>query len=238
MQQLPLAVSLRASAVFASFVAGPNAEIVDRLERLSPRPHAPLVWLHGPLGVGRTHLLQAVCAKAGERERRAAYLPLEEFAALGPDVLSGADALDFVCLDDFGHVAGDPAWERAALALYLGLQDLGGRLLIAADATPRDAGIGLPDLVSRAAGGAVLRLRPLDEEQQEHALRRRAKQHGMALPDAVVRYLQRRLPRDTATLCAAIDALDEASLGAGRRVTLPFVREFLDRSGAGAYRGR
>jgi DnaA family protein len=227
-QQLPLAVRLRASAVFDSYVAGPNAEIVDLLERLAPRRHAPLVWLHGPRGIGRTHLLQAVCARAGERERRASYQPLAEFAAYGAESLAGVDAFDYVCLDDFDRIAGDLQWERAVLSLYVALQDGGGRLVIAADRPPRVIGLTLPDLESRAAGGAVLRMRPLDEDQQLEAMLRRARQRGVTLPFAAAQYLQRRLPRDTATLCAAIDRLDEASLAAGRRVTLPFVRAFLD----------
>ncbi|HSN72809.1 MAG TPA: DnaA regulatory inactivator Hda [Steroidobacteraceae bacterium] len=233
MQQLPLAVRLRASAVFDSFVAGPNAEIVDLLERLAPRPHAPLVWLYGPAGVGRTHLLQAVCARAGERQRRAAYVPLREFAAAGPEALAGLEVLDFICLDDFDAVAADPAWVRAVFGLFIALQDAGGRLLIAAAASPRASGIELPDFVSRAAGGAVLKLRPLTEDQQLEALRRRAAQRGLVLSPAVARFLQLRLPRDTATLCAAVDALDEASLAAGRRLTLPFVRTFVERMAVG-----
>ena len=228
MQQLPLAVGLRASAVFDSFVAGPNAEIVDMLERLAPRRHAPLVWLHGPHGVGRTHLLQAVCARAGQRDRRASYQPLAEFAAYGAESLAGAEAFEYVCLDDFDRIAGDLDWERTVLSLYVALQDSGGRLVIAADRPPRASGLTLPDFASRAAGGAVLKVRPLDEDQQLEAMLRRARQRGVALPLEVAQYLQRRLPRDTASLCATIDRLDEASLAAGRRLTLPFVRTFLD----------
>jgi DnaA family protein len=228
LQQLPLAVSLRSSAVFASFVPGPNAEIVDLLERLAPRPDAPLIWLHGRPGVGRTHLLQAVCARAGERQRRAGYLPLREFVRFGPDSLQGAEWLDYVCLDDFDAVAGDVSWEHEVFALYVALQDHGGRLLIAAAAAPRASALGLPDFVSRAAGGAVLRVRPLNEEQQLEALVLRAAERGLELAPRVARYLQRRLPRDTRTLCGVIDTLDEASLAAGRRLTLPFVRALID----------
>lgn len=228
MQQLPLAVHLRSSAVFASFVPGPNAEIVDLLERLAPRPHAPLIWLHGSLGVGRTHLLQAVCARAGERQRRASYIPLREFVRFGADSLQGTEWLDYVCLDDFDAIAGEAIWEHKVFALHVALQDSGGRLLIASAAPPRRSGLGLPDLVSRAAGGAVLRVRPLNEEQQLEALVRRAAERGLELSHRVAGYLQRRLPRDTRTLCAVIDKLDDASLAAGRRLTLPFVRELID----------
>jgi DnaA family protein len=226
-KQLPLAVTLRTNAVFASFVAGDNREAVSALEQLAPDRHAPLVWLHGAPGTGRTHLLQAVCAHAGARARRASYIPLEEIRALGPGVLAGLEALDYVCLDDFEAIARDAAWERGIFALHIALFEAGGRLVIAGDRAPLDAGIGLPDLRSRAAGGIVLRLRILSEPQQLEAARLRAAQRGLELPDDVARFLQQHLRRDTATLCATIDSLDVAALAAGRRLTLPFVRALL-----------
>jgi DnaA-homolog protein len=232
-QQLPLAVRLRPSAVFESFVAGPNADVVNFLEHLVPGAHAPLVWVHGPAGSGKSHLLQSVCAGAGKRDRRASYLPLAEFVSLGPQALAGAEWLDYACVDDVEVVAGTAEWERALLALYVALQEAGGRLVLSARAVPRAAGIALPDLVSRAAGGAVLRLRPLGDTDQSEVLMRRATQRGLAMPAAVASYLQRRLPRDTASLCAFVDDLDLAALAAGRRLTVPFVRALLESAAPG-----
>ena len=62
MKQLALGVRLRADAVFESFWPGPNSEIVATLRAPSIVP----LWLWGASGSGKTHLLQAVCAAAGE----------------------------------------------------------------------------------------------------------------------------------------------------------------------------
>jgi DnaA family protein len=50
---------------------------------------------------------------------------------------------------------------------------------------------------------------------------------GFELPDETAQYLLRRLPRDMATLCRFLDELDEASLAAQRRLTVPFVKEVM-----------
>jgi DnaA family protein len=78
----------------------------------------------------------------------------------------------------------------------------------------------------------VHRLEPLAEADQAVALRHRAERRGLELPDETLGYLTRRAPRDFATLCRMLDALDTESLAAQRRLTVPFVRDWLARSDA------
>lgn len=226
MQQLPLGVRLRDRAVFASFVAGPNAELLRHLERIAPGSGPTATWLHGPAGSGKTHLLQAVCNAVGS-SGRAGYFPLAELAALGADALEGAGALDCACIDDLDRVAAIPEWEYALFSLYRELEERGATLVIAAQAPPASLRWRLEDLRSRLAASVVFALRELDESQQAEALRRHAQARGLELPDESLQFLQRRYPRDIAKLCGILDALDDASLAAQRRITVPFVREVL-----------
>jgi DnaA family protein len=122
-RQLPLEVRLRDSSVFASFHAGSNTLVVETLRTLHPEPHRPSIWLFGPDGTGKTHLLQAVCARAGEAGHSAAYLPLRDMRDLGPEVLAGCGRLNWVCLDDVAMLAGNAVWERALFALHTELWD-------------------------------------------------------------------------------------------------------------------
>jgi len=121
-QQLPLGVRLRAASTFASFAVGENAAAVAALEvRAAGSRGAPL-WLWGPSGAGRSHLLQATCVAATRAGRSSAYLPLGASALL-PGQLAGLDALDLVCLDDVGAVLGQGAFELAIFRLYRELQE-------------------------------------------------------------------------------------------------------------------
>ena len=75
----------------------------------------------------------------------------------------------------------------------------------------------------------MLTLQTLDDDEQVTALQLRANLRGFELPDEAAQYLLRRLPRDMASLCTFLDELDEESLVSQRRLTVPFVREVMDR---------
>jgi DnaA family protein len=227
-RQLALPVRLRASSLFESFYAGANAATVTQLISLAPGAKPPVVWLYGPAGVGKTHLLQALCARAGQQDLAATYWPMRDVAALDADLLSGCESLAFTCLDDFAAIAGNATWERAVFRLYTELEDHGGRLVIAAEGPPASLRIGLADLSSRLAAGTVLRLQALTDEEQMAALSLRALQLGLELPQDTAQFILRRLPRDMALLCDVLDGLDQASLVTQRKLTVPFVRSVLE----------
>ncbi|MGB8327523.1 MAG: DnaA/Hda family protein, partial [Steroidobacteraceae bacterium] len=165
-------------------------------------------------------------ALAGTRER-AGYFPLVALAPLGAGALDGVAALDCVCIDDLQQVIGRRDWERALFNLYREMDETSRRLVVAADAPPVGLPWALPDLGSRCGASAIFALQELNEDEQAQALRRHAQARGLELPDETVRFLQRRFPRATARLCEILDTLDDASLSAQRRITVPFIREVL-----------
>jgi len=221
-KQLALGVRLRADAVFDSFWPGPNGEIVAALRAPSTTP----LWLWGAAGSGKTHLLQAVCAATGES---AAYFPLTRSLALPPEALAGFERSGVLCIDDADAVAGDLAWERALFRVFNEAAELRTRLIFAAAAPPRQAEWRLEDWRSRAAAGVVYQLRELDDAGRIEALRLRAAQRGLQLPYETSEYLLKRMPRDLRSLFEVLDLLDEASLAAQRRLTIPFIRDALEK---------
>jgi DnaA-homolog protein len=226
-KQLPLAMRLRERAVFDSFVAGANLAAVEQLRALARGASAGAYWLSGPQGVGKTHLLQATCALAAGTGADAAYLPLSQLAALGPETLEGWHSSRVVALDDLAAIAGRREWEQGLFRLYREVEERGACLLAAAAAPPLLLKFSLPDLASRFAAAALLPLRPLDESEQRQALRLRARARGLELPEEGAVYLQRRFRRDLPTLYELLDAIDEAALQAQRRLTVPFIRQVL-----------
>ncbi len=227
MQQLPLAVGPPDHAVFASFLPGPNAALLHALQDIARVRSRALLWLWGPPGSGRSHLLQATVSEAAAQGQRAVCLSLAPEAGLAPAALSGMETLDLVCLDDIDCVAGDAAWERALFTLYEALRERSARLVVAAAAAPLHVAFKLPDLVSRFSSGATFRMRPLSDEDKLAALRQRSAWRGMDLPEETAAFLLRHVPRDMASLFTLLDRLDRAALAAQKRLTIPFVRHLL-----------
>ena len=185
------------------------------------------LYLSGPAGSGKTHLLLAACAEAGAAGRRAAYLPLAAFAGALADVLPAQEGADLVCLDGLEAIAGQRADEEALFHFHNRARAGGTVLLYAARGNPAALGLGLPDLATRLGQCTRFTLEALDDDGRRELLRQRAARRGLQLDDAVIDYLMRRSERDLASLTALLDRLDKASLAEQRRITIPFLRQHL-----------
>ena len=230
MEQLPLSVRLRDTARLASFVAGGNREVLE-LVAAGPLTAPRVLWIWGRPGTGKTHLLQAACAAAAQDGGSASYVDLATAAT--PGWLEGCENLDLVCLDGLEAVAGDADWNDAMFRLHTLMQDGATRLYTTSTSPPAGLDFTLPDLRSRLLAASVHQLHELDEAGQAEALRLRAAARGLDLAADGALYLVHRLPRDMHSLCAVLDRLDEASLVAQRRLTVPFLRRALEAQGVG-----
>ncbi|HSG91119.1 MAG TPA: DnaA regulatory inactivator Hda [Pseudomonadales bacterium] len=231
--QLALGVGLRDAATLEAFEPGANGMAVHWLRGALAAGGAERGWLWGGADSGRSHLLEGACHAAVAAGERAIYLDPEVVRAAPEAVLEGLESCRVVALDDVDALAGDGASEAALFDLCNRMQASRGLLLMAAAAAPLACGWQLPDLASRFAAATVFRLRALDDDGREAALRRRARQRGIDLSARTARYILTRFARDPVALFALLDDLDEASLSAQRRVTIPFVQALLD---AGAER--
>lgn len=236
-RQLALPLRLEDHATFETLVDGDNGAALAHVHVLVRAGAAGVVWLWGPSGCGKSHVLQAACREADRAGKRTMYLPLGACLELGPTLLGGLDALGFLALDQIEHAAGRPEWESALFEVLNGFQFGGSSLVIAADRAPSALEFALPDLASRAAGAAVYRLHSLDEHDQLRALGLHARRRGLTLTAGAARFLQSRVPRDMKALCAWLARLDAASLAAGRRITIPFIRDTLETAGRGSGTG-
>lgn len=223
--QLALNLRLKEGLSFGNYLATANAEAVAQLRALSSRQLTEqIVFLHGPAGTGRTHLLQALCREAQAVGRHTIYIPLAERGALTPAILEDLEGMALVCVDDVEQIAGLRDWEEALFALCERLRASGGTLVAAGARAPAELGLALADLSTRLGWGPVYALKPLSDAEKIEAVRLRAGNRGLELTDEVARYILARYPRDLDSLFALLDRLDAAALAAQRRLTIPFLR--------------
>ncbi len=225
--QLPLALRLPVARRFDTFVGEGNEAALAEIRLAAMGGRSDVLYLSGPEGVGKTHLLLAACAEAERLGRSAQYLSLASWSALDGEAVAALAALDLVCIDDLDAVIGKADAEAGLFALANACRDAKVPLLIAARAALPELPDGLPDLRSRLAQGLRLKLAPLPERARRLALRLRADQLGLSVDEAAIEFLFRRYPRDLVALMALIERLDRESLAAKRRITVPFLREAL-----------
>ncbi len=227
-RQLPLPFFFTPEHGFDEYYPGGNAEAVEHLRRVTQGQDQPLIFLWGERGVGKTHLLHACCREAHRAGLYVSYLPLPLVRDFGGGILDGLEDQDLVCLDDLDAVAGDAAWEQALFNLFNRLRDAGHGLVVSAQAPPDGVPIQLPDLKTRLAWGLTLMLRPLADADKLAALSLRARQLGLDVPPAVGRFLLGNYRRDLPGLLELIGQLDSATLAAQRKLTIPFLKTFLE----------
>ncbi len=225
--QLPLPVHLRDESTVENFLAPASvAPLLPLLLAQTESGGEASIFLHGPSGSGKSHLLQACCHRAGSE---ALYLPLGELAAYSPaEVLEGAEAAPLVVVDDLHCVAGSDDWELALFDLCNRLRALGGRLLCAALTSPRQLEVALEDLRSRLSWGVVYQLPSLDDDRKQAVLRFRAERRGLLLPEESAAYIVNRAPRAMAELLDVLERLDQQSLAAQRALTVPFIKQVMN----------
>lgn len=225
--QLPLAMSLRPEMTLDSFVTGDNHQLLEALHTLATRAEQGQLFLTGPAGSGKSHLLMGTVAEAQAAGHRSAFLPFSELAELPAQMAEGLEQFDLLAFDDLQLVAGKAEWELALFHLFNRARERGARLLFSATTGPAGLRLGLPDLGSRLAWGSSYRIIPLDDSGREKLLLLQARKRGLKMKPQAASWMVSHCSRDPRQLLALLNRLDQASLAARRQLTLAFVREQL-----------
>lgn len=225
--QLPLAIQLNAELTVSDFFWGQNAVLQQQIETMLQGHGERFFYLWGHRGSGKSHLLQA-CCHAIQPPKSAIYLPLQLLQPFGPEVLQGVEWQDLLCIDDIHLIAGDPAWEEALFHLYNKVRDnQKTTIMMSGIHAPHWLTLQLPDLKSRLAWGLVFYLHELDDESKIHLLIDQAQKRGFNLPQHVGQFILNHYGRQMHELHVLMEKLDQASLTAQRKITIPFVKEVL-----------
>jgi DnaA family protein len=226
-RQLALAIQLNDEASLADFCWHGNELLQQQLQATLAGHGERLLYLWGVTGCGKSHVLQA-CCQAISHPQSAIYLPLRTLHTWGPQVLDGLGDQALISLDDVDAIAGDAAWEEAIFHLYNRIRDQGETtLIISGSNPPTHSSVRLPDLRSRLAWGLVIQLHELTDQDKINTLKLHAHKRGFELSDSVGQFLLARHSRNMHDLHGLLTRLDEASLMAQRRITIPFVKETL-----------
>ena len=230
--QIPLKLEPSREQRFEDYVAGPNGPVVESLKSATSEADR-LLFISGPAGTGKTHLMNAVCLAAREQGMTAFYAGLKSMPDDSQQLLEGLENIDLVCIDDFQHIAGNRFWEESLFHCINRIHARQGRIVLTSRDRLSALPVSLPDLVSRLQWGLRLQLQVLDDEQKITVLEKHAASLGIDLSADVTAYLIRHSPRNLGHLLLNVERLKQAAFISKRRITIPLARQVLNRDDAG-----
>lgn len=228
--QRPLQFDFNADKTFSSFFSASNQETINHLQRCASGNGDQCLYLWGSAGLGKSHLLQACSRLALELQKTSFYLPLDKLNLPDPAILENLDSIDLVCIDDIDSIAGNADWERAFFVFFNHHRELNNRLLVSASVPAKELAIDLPDLKTRLAWGLTLKLKIPSETDRVDILSYKAQQLGFDISPQVGQFLLTRYARDLPSLWTMLDKIDHETLAAKRKLTIPFLKQILDKS--------
>ena len=227
---------------FDEFVVGPSnrlayAAAVDVADEPGKR-YNPL-FIHGACGLGKTHLLQALCnvLKRQPSNPTWEYVSGEEFTNryIFAMRMRALDAfrdrlrnLDVLVIDDIHFLANKKATQEEFLHTFNAISEYGKQIVMASDAHPKLIGQLSEKLVTRFLSGMVVRIDPPDFEMRCEILRRRAAHMEQDVPAAVVAYIAEHLEGHVRELEGALIKLAAYSLVTDGPLTVETARQALE----------
>jgi len=223
-QQLPLDLGHRQALGDDDFLVAPsNQDAVGWIDRWPEWPgHALAIF--GPAGCGKTHLAHVWEARVGETEAVVRRVAASELCVENVAELASTSAA--IVIED----ADTGVDETALLHLFNLLKETSGNLLLTGRLSPSRWPTKLPDLSSRLAAIPAAEVLPPDDGMLEALLVKLFHDRQLGVDREVVAYLLTRMERSFDAARRHVDQIDRGALAAGRRVTVPFVRQVLDRT--------
>ncbi|WP_313075967.1 DnaA regulatory inactivator Hda [Melaminivora sp.] len=227
MQQLALDIGLASGPTLENFHAEGNAQAVAHLRQAldevlagaAPMP----VYLWGPPGTGKSHLLRAAYEGLRNQGARLGWLDPRMRWPSAFDEHWNAVLLDDVHRYSEAQQAAAFNWFINAMNPACGAPRW---VLAAGELPPADLPL-REDLRSRVAWGHVFQLQPLDEAGRRGVLQQQARARGLQLSGEVVDYMLSHFSRDLGSQAALLDRLDGFALRRQRAITVPLLKAML-----------
>jgi len=234
-------IVLNPQYTFDNFVPGPSNNFAYAASlAVADQPgksYNPL-FLHGSVGLGKTHLLQAVCHRMVERrpDMRILYLSCETFTNHFVTAVANGELdsfrfryrhVDVLLIDDIHFLANRERTQEEFFHTFNTLYNANKQIILSSDSTPAEIPTLEERLVSRFKWGILARIDLPVYETRVAIIARKVRMHGITFDDEVIRFLAENVRSNIRELEGAVNKVAGMSHIYQRPVAMEMAREAL-----------
>ena len=233
-------IQLNPKYTFKNFVVGAGNQFAHAacmaVAEQPAKAYNPL-FIYGGVGLGKTHLLNAIANHVAERtDLRIAYLTTEQFTNevinsirydKMMDLRKRYRHIDMLMIDDIQFLAGKERTQEEFFHTFNALYEAHKQIVLSSDRFPKE----MPDieerLRSRFEWGLIADLQPPDVETRIAILRKKSEDEGVTLPEDVIHFLATNMKNNIRELEGSLVRLVAYASLTGQTITLDMAKNVL-----------
>jgi chromosomal replication initiator protein len=227
---------------FENFVIGPSnrhAHAFSLAVAESPAKTYNPLFIYGGVGLGKTHLIQAVChhiKNKTSKNAKVSYLPSERFTNELIDAIQHHStalfrqkyrSLDILVIDDIHFIAGKESTQEEFFHTFNALYDAHKQIIFSSDRPPKEIANLQERLVSRFGWGLTTDIQPPDLETRVAILKKKIERESVNVPDEVIFFIAQLIKTNIRELEGALIRTIAYSLLEEKPITLALAKEIL-----------
>ncbi len=235
-------LKLHPDYTFDQFVVGPSNRLAHAscvaVSQAPGTSYNPL-FIYGNSGLGKTHLLHAVCSEIRKNVSGSVirFLSCEEFVnrfirAIESGQLSGFQDqfrnIDMLVIDDIQFLSEREQSQEEFFHTFNALYNNGRQIILSADRPPSEIPSLEERLISRFNWGLVARVDPPSYETRIAIVQKKAHIRGLDMPEDVAEYIARKVYANIRELEGALTSLHAVAMTTGQAIDLELAQGALD----------
>jgi len=235
-------LQLNSRYTFENFVVGPSnrhAHAYSLAVAESPAKAYNPLFIYGGVGLGKTHLIQAICHHIKSKavaNLKVYYTPSERFTNELIDAIQHRSTsnfrqkyrnVDILVIDDIHFIAGKESTQEEFFHTFNALYDAHKQIVFSSDRPPKEIANLQERLVSRFSWGLTTDIQPPDLETRVAILRKKTEREPVPVPDEVMFFIAQLIKTNIRELEGALIRTIAYSLLEEKPITLELVRGVL-----------
>lgn len=234
--------NLHPDYTFDNFVVGPSNRLAHAscvaVSQSPGNTYNPL-FLYGSSGLGKTHLLHAVCCETKRKSEKAViqFLSCEEFVnrfirAIEEGNLAGFQSqfrtVDMLVIDDVQFLREREQSQEEFFHTFNTLYSNGKQIILSADCPPGEIPSLEERLISRFNWGLVTRIDPPSYETRIAIVQKKAHLRGLSISDEIATYIARKVHANIRELEGALTSIYAIATTTGEQITIELAKRALE----------